>query len=371
MPISFRLGLLTVAGLALLAQPAAAQFSPPRPPGNVPNRAPAPPPPAVAPGGPPPLNMQDAMPPEEMDEDIAPPPVPTRPQTATRGGLPPTQLPGRPGTISGQPLAPPPGSAANAPGTGPSVPPVGEPGPAGAGQMKPPQPASTALQPGDEVVVEMPAVKIQNPVAVFAGLDKITGRIIAFDVKLNEKVQFGALQVTPRVCYTRPTTEAANTDGFIDVDEVTLQGETKRLFTGWMFAASPGLHAVEHPIYDVWLTGCKGGQTVVADTQPAAPGPTQSTPQGGARGQQPPAGGAAVSSPTGTPKPSAQQPPLGGASPPAGTAPKPQRQSAQQPAAQGQVAQQPVAQAPAARQPPQPPPPPAQSPFQFQWPPRQ
>ena len=237
--------------------------------------------------------------------------------------------------------------------------------------MKPPQPASTALQPGDEVVVEMPAVKIQNPVAVFAGLDKITGRIIAFDVKLNEKVQFGALQVTPRVCYTRPTTEAANTDGFIDVDEVTLQGETKRLFTGWMFAASPGLHAVEHPIYDVWLTGCKGGQTVVADTQPAAPGPTQSTPQGGARGQQPPAGGAAASSPTGTPKPSAQQPPLGGASPPAGTAPKPQRQSAQQPAAQGQVAQQPVAQAPAARQPPQPPPPPAQSPFQFQWPPRQ
>ena len=358
MPISFRLGLLTVAGLALLALPAAAQSNAPRPPGNVPNRPPAPPPPAVAPG-PPPLNMQDAMPPEEMDEDIAPPPVPTRPQSATRGGLPPTQLPGRPGTISGQPLAPPPGSTANAPGTGPSIAPVGEPGSAGAGQMRPPQPASTALQPGDEVVVEMPAVKIPNPVAVFAGLDKITGRIIAFDVKINEKMQFGALQVTPRVCFTRPTNEAANTDGFIDVDEVTLRGETKRLFTGWMFAASPGLHAVEHPIYDVWLTGCKGGQTVVADTQPAASGPTQSTPQGGTqRAQQPPAG---------TPKP-----PTGGAaaSPPAGTAPKPpaqQRQSSQQPAAQGQVAQQPVAQAPAARQPP----PPPQAPSLFQWPPRQ
>jgi hypothetical protein len=364
MPISFRLGLLTFAGLALLALPAAAQSNPPRPPGSVPNRAPAPPPPAVAPG-PPPLNMQDAMPPEEMDEDIAPPPVPTRPQTATRGGPPPTQLPGRPGTISGQPLAPPPGTTANAPGTGPSIAPVGEPG---AGQMKPPQPASTAPQPGDEVVVEMPAVKIQNPVAVFAGLDKITGRIIAFDVKLNEKVQFGALQVTPRVCFTRPTNEAANTDGFIDVDEVTLQGETKRLFTGWMFAASPGLHAVEHPIYDVWLTGCKGGQTVVADTQPVASGPTQSTPPGGTqRAQQPPAGGGA-SPPSGTPP----KPPAGSAaSPPAGTPPKPsaqQRQSAQQP--QGQGAPQPVAQAPAARQPP-PPPPPAQSPFQFQWPPRQ
>ena len=156
--------------------------------------------------------------------------------------------------------------------------------------MKPPQPASTALQPGDEVVMEMPAVKIPNPTAVFAGPRQDHRPHHRVRRRINETVQFGALQVTPRVCYTRPPTEAANTDGFIDVDEVTLQGEIKRIFTGWMFAASPGLHAVEHPIYDVWLTDCKGGQTVVADTQPAAPGPTQSTPQGGARGQQPPAG---------------------------------------------------------------------------------
>ena len=94
---------------------------------------------------------------------------------------------------------------------------------------------------------------------MFSGLDKITGRIISFDVAINETVQFGALQVTPRVCYTRPPTETPNTDAFVEVDEVTLQGEIKRIFTGWMFAASPGLHAVEHPIYDVWLTDCKGG----------------------------------------------------------------------------------------------------------------
>ena len=102
-------------------------------------------------------------------------------------------------------------------------------------------------------MIEPPAQKIPNPTAVFSGLDKITGRIICFDVAINETVQFGALQVTPRVCYTRPPTEAPNTDAFIEVDEITLQGEIKRIFTGWMFAASPGLHAVEHPIYDVWL----------------------------------------------------------------------------------------------------------------------
>ena len=90
-------------------------------------------------------------------------------------------------------------------------------------------------------------MKIVNPTAVFSGLDKITGRIISFDVAINETVQFGALQVTPRVCYTRPPTETPNTDAFIEVDEVTLQGEVKRIFTGWMFAASPGLHGGRAP----------------------------------------------------------------------------------------------------------------------------
>ena len=57
----------------------------------------------------------------------------------------------------------------------------------------------------------MPSQKIANPTAIFAGLDKITGRIISFEVAVDETVQFGALQLTPRVCYTRPPTEPPNT----------------------------------------------------------------------------------------------------------------------------------------------------------------
>ena len=117
---------------------------------------------------------------------------------------------------------------------------------------------------------EPPSQKIANKGALFSGLDKITGRIITFDAAIGETVQFGALQVTPRVCYTRPPTETPNTDAFIEVDEVTLQGEVKRIFTGWMFASSPGLHAVA-PIYDVWLTDCKN--PVVAATAPPEPPP--------------------------------------------------------------------------------------------------
>lgn len=101
------------------------------------------------------------------------------------------------------------------------------------------------------------AARISNPVAVFAGIDKITGRITTFDVYVNETVQYGALQVTPKICYSRDDTEAQKIDGFIEVDEITLDRKIRRIFSGWMFADSPGLNAVEHPIYDVWLTGCK------------------------------------------------------------------------------------------------------------------
>ncbi|PSC03253.1 DUF2155 domain-containing protein [Alsobacter soli] len=109
------------------------------------------------------------------------------------------------------------------------------------------------------------ADKIKNPTAIFAGLDKITGRIISFEAQVDETVQFGALQITPRVCYTRPPTEPQNTTSFIEVDEVTFNNEYRRIFGGWVFASSPGLHGIEHPIYDVWLTSCKGGKEVIPD----------------------------------------------------------------------------------------------------------
>lgn len=99
--------------------------------------------------------------------------------------------------------------------------------------------------------------RITNKVAEFSGIDKITGRIITFDAYIDETVQFGALQVTPRVCYSRPVSEKPKTTSFIEVDEITLDRKIRRIFTGWMFADSPGLNAVEHPVYDIWLKNCK------------------------------------------------------------------------------------------------------------------
>ncbi len=248
---------LLIAAATLIVSPAYAQFpnifeqlfrtEPPRPPGDIPGQ---------------PL----------------PPPGTQRQQS----GLPPGPPPGR---IQQQPLGPPPGSQQLPPGPPPNA---ALPGlPPGQRQPRvtpPPQPANTAPQPGDEIIMEPPAQKIVNPTAVFSGLDKITGRIINFEVAVNETVRFGALEVTPRVCYTRPPTMAANTDAFIEVDELTLQGELRRIFTGWMFAASPGLNAVEHPIYDVWLTDCKGGAAPAVAEAPPEPAPAAQQP----RPRQPP-----------------------------------------------------------------------------------
>jgi hypothetical protein len=256
-----------------LAPPARAQIgnifsdpAAPRPPGNVPR------------GAPPPLPDDEEEVPELPQGRLLP--TPNRP------------LPGQgvpaPGSVQSQPLAPPPGTtvipqntppaiavAPPQPGQGVAVAPPGAnplPGlPPGQRQPKGVPQSPATLQPGDEVVSEPPAQKIVNKKASFSGLDKITGRIINFDEDIGETVQFGALRVKTDACYTRPATEAANTDAFVEVDEITLQGEVKRIFSGWMFAASPGLHGVEHPIYDIWLNDCKGPETTLVNAAPTEP----------------------------------------------------------------------------------------------------
>jgi hypothetical protein len=236
---------------ATAATPAFAQFPfgfifgepPPRPPQNVPSSR----------------QQQQQQQPQQRRE--GPPPGLLPP------GPPPSQR-----NIQSQPLPPPPGGRA-----APSAPAQPPAQPAQRQQQRgtqPQQPVEAgAPPPSDETVFEPSPNKVTNPTSVFAGLDKITGRITSFDVAIGETVQFGALQVTPRACYTRPPTETPHTNAFIEVDEVTLQGEIRRIYTGWMFAASPGLHAVEHPIYDIWLTDCKGGQVAEVQQEPEAPPP--------------------------------------------------------------------------------------------------
>ncbi len=278
---------LIAATLVQFAPPASAQI------GNIFSDRPRPPS-AVPRGG----NNGDQL--QEPDEEDVPElpqgrllPTPGRP--APGQGVPP------PGAVQSQPLPPPPGGV-NPPGQGTpgvaSAPPAPNPLPGLPPGQKQPRgtaapPAPATLQPGDEIVTEPPAVKIVNKRAVFSGLDKISGRIINFDAEIGETVQFGALRVKPDACYTRPATESANTDAFVEVDEITLQNEVKRIFSGWMFAASPGLHGVEHPIYDIWLTDCKSPDAAVTaqtdSAKPAVPTPAAAQTPAAQQQKRPPA----------------------------------------------------------------------------------
>ncbi len=131
------------------------------------------------------------------------------------------------------------------------------------------------------LVTPVLADTIANPVAEFSGLDKITGRITKFDVYIDETVQFGALQITPRACYTRPPTETQRTSVFVEVDQVSLKGSVTRIFVGWMFADSPALNAIDHAVYDIWLIDCKQSSAVPPPTADSAAPSSGTTAQGG------------------------------------------------------------------------------------------
>ena len=96
-----------------------------------------------------------------------------------------------------------------------------------------------------------------EPVAVLEGLDKITARISKFEAPVGAPVQFGTLAIRVRDCEKSPPEETPESAAFVEIDE-TRTGEVRtRVFSGWMFASSPALSALEHPVYDVVLLDCK------------------------------------------------------------------------------------------------------------------
>jgi hypothetical protein len=128
------------------------------------------------------------------------------------------------------------------------------------------------------------AQRLENGTAVFAALDKVTAAVQKITAKLNDTEAFRTLRITPRVCYTRAPTEPPRTSTFVEIDEIMFDGKEKRIFTGWMFAESPGLNPMLHPVFDVWLTGC--AQPLGA---PVAKGPQPPPAAGGPVAPQPPA----------------------------------------------------------------------------------
>jgi hypothetical protein len=102
-------------------------------------------------------------------------------------------------------------------------------------------------------------------VAVLQGLDKTTARVSRFEAPVDQPVHFGTLVITVRACIKRPPEEEPESSAFLVIDEVR-PGDangviTQRVFSGWMFASSPAVSALEDAIYDVNVLDCKTEQT--------------------------------------------------------------------------------------------------------------
>lgn len=97
---------------------------------------------------------------------------------------------------------------------------------------------------------------IDMSTAVLQGLDKVTARVSTLDAGVGQTVRFGSLEITVRACRKHPPEEEPESAAFLEIREKKADEEPKLLFSGWMFASSPALSALEHPVYDLWVVDC-------------------------------------------------------------------------------------------------------------------
>ncbi|MCW8914728.1 MAG: DUF2155 domain-containing protein [Magnetovibrio sp.] len=110
-----------------------------------------------------------------------------------------------------------------------------------------------------------PALAEPHETVILQGLDKVTARISTFEARLGEVVRFGTLEIIARHCDKRPPEETPESSAFLDIWEVRPGEAAADLFRGWMFASSPGLNPLEHPVYDVWVKDCANKASISND----------------------------------------------------------------------------------------------------------
>jgi hypothetical protein len=122
---------------------------------------------------------------------------------------------------------------------------------------------------------------LEHGVAILQGLDKVTARVSPVRAPLDQPTQFGTLEVVVRACRETPPTEPPESAAFLEIRELPPASDVESapvdLFSGWMFASSPAVSALEHPVYDIWVVDCadpiaslEGVQGVPETTPPSS-----------------------------------------------------------------------------------------------------
>jgi hypothetical protein len=105
--------------------------------------------------------------------------------------------------------------------------------------------------------------------AILQGLDKTTARVSTIEAPLDRPARFGTLQIIARACHKKPPTDTPESTAFLEIVDIRPDSPSIPVFTGWMFASSPAISAMEHPVYDIWVVDCR---TIALPDVPGAPG---------------------------------------------------------------------------------------------------
>jgi hypothetical protein len=108
-------------------------------------------------------------------------------------------------------------------------------------------------QPADADMESYKIVKLQS-------LNKVTARTSEFEIEVGKTVKLGPLYIRPQVCKKPPATDRQDAITFLQVWEDPPTEDPKWIFSGWMFASSPGLSSMDHPVYDIWIVDCSQTQ---------------------------------------------------------------------------------------------------------------
>lgn len=162
-----------------------------------------------------------------------------------------------PAPTSSAPAATAPGPAT--PSAAPGVAPLSATPDATASETPPGPPAPLADAPGTTLLLR--------------GLDKITGKPTNIVAPIGKPVKFATLTITARYCYSTPASETPETSAFVQIQDHRPDQSEKQVFSGWMYASSPSLNGMQHPLYDVWVINCSNGapNTPVAAMSSTAP----------------------------------------------------------------------------------------------------
>lgn len=134
-----------------------------------------------------------------------------------------------------------------------------------------PPPVVEPAMPAPEVIDPAPTTSAapQALGVILGGIDKVAARTAKFEINLRQQAVYNTLIIKAYACKTRPPEEPPESAAFLEILERKPDGTMQKLFSGWMFASSPALNALEHPVYDVWVVSCKTAPA--ANTSPVPP----------------------------------------------------------------------------------------------------